>query len=391
MSLNHASRTAPPWYGNVAVYVLDIASSAFFLMKLPLATVVAAWAMASIISAFVNGIPWPTIELNVPTVDVCTVPLVWVFVPSCPPVILPGSFDQRIRHADFPSLIDIQHRALDDLIAASTANADLVVNLRHAELLVRDLVVMVQESNLTAKATLANALQQFVVGSRVSARKLQILSAKIRGTSDRSASLLPSHRRYAYRFCRVLAFNSYSLNLIEGATTMRSSDVNSMALYRAFQSSMASFSDTITSIIVEASSAASSLDMLSEHLSTIHALCIQESFSTVLAMDDLFWQLWTLLGGNRHQVRDLENRASVLRNIQEYRVAATAYVAATIQILSVVDADLEALREQVSSASQESEVPLVVQMASIQRSMEHIRDTSFGKESGGAQHGLPGR
>ena len=173
---------------------------------------------------------------------------------------------------------------------------------------------------------------------------------------------------------------------------MQSNAVDSTALYRAFQASMTSFSDTIASIIVEASSTASSLDILSEHLSTIHALCIQESFNTVLAMDDLFWQLWTLLGGNRHKVRDLENRARVLRNIQEYRVAATTYVAATMQILSAVDADLEALREQVSCASQDSAVPLVVQMASIQRSMERIRDKSIGYGSpGSAQRGLPGQ
>ena len=61
-------------------------------------------------------------------------------------------------------------------------------------------------------------------------------------------------------------------------------------------------------MIIDATTTSSSLDRLAERLVTVHALCVQESIDTSLALDELLWELWTRLGGNRSQVRQLKKR-----------------------------------------------------------------------------------
>ena len=122
-----------------------------------------------------------------------------------------------------------------------------------------------------------------------------------------------------------------------------------------------------------------SLDLLEERLSTIHELCVQEAFDTALAEDDLLWQLWTLLGGNKRQLRELAHRVSVLQSVQQYRALASAYVAVTVQALTVVEADLTELREQLSFQAVSSDnIPVEVHVRGLEGSLNRLKESSVG-------------
>ncbi len=99
-----------------------------------------------------------------------------------------GSED--LRRIDFPGLMDLQSRTLDQLLSHSTAGSELALGIRHAELAVRDLGVIVKVSNLTSKHILAHALQEFSQDARDAGRDLQHLSAKLYGAVDKYVHLM---------------------------------------------------------------------------------------------------------------------------------------------------------------------------------------------------------
>ena len=123
-------------------------------------------------------IPMVFSALDLASFNVCELPLVPVILPSCGVPSVNG-------RADFPSLLAIQHRAFDELVAGSSTNSELVFNIKHAELAVRDLVVLVKASNLTTKEPLTDALSLFSIDARRSGRALQLFMSKIHGVVDR--------------------------------------------------------------------------------------------------------------------------------------------------------------------------------------------------------------
>lgn len=117
---------------------------------------------------------------------ICSIPLV-SRLSLCEGVGPPRSDLARISvaSADFPGLARIQDIALDNLLENSSGGAALAVNVKHAELAVKDLVVAVRASNLTIKDVLADALADFATDAHSAGRSLQRLSAKMHVAVDR--------------------------------------------------------------------------------------------------------------------------------------------------------------------------------------------------------------
>ena len=86
---------------------------------------------------------------------------------------------------DYPNFVEVQQHALDEFLGYSDNGSELAVNLKHAELAVRDLIVLVQASDLAVKDALADALMEFVIDAKNAGRDLQLLSAKINGAIDK--------------------------------------------------------------------------------------------------------------------------------------------------------------------------------------------------------------
>lgn len=89
-----------------------------------------------------------------------------------------------LQHIDFPGLMAVQSHTLDELLIHSDAGSQLALSVKHAELAVKDLAIVVRASNLTSKATLAHALDEFAQDAKIVGRELQQLSAKLYGAVD---------------------------------------------------------------------------------------------------------------------------------------------------------------------------------------------------------------
>ncbi|KAI0324608.1 hypothetical protein GY45DRAFT_1262527 [Cubamyces sp. BRFM 1775] len=267
----------------------------------------------------------------------------------------PSTADYITAKVDYPSLIDVQNRLLDDLIGHSASGMELALNVKHAELATRDLMGVVRASNLSVKDALVDSLGCFVRDAQATGRHLQKLSAKVYGTMD-----------------SIAAFNAHAMRAITQGQEKGIYQAE-MSLARTFQMSMDSLAAQVSRVLVAATQASSNLDSLEETLAIIHELCAREASLQGVAADELLWNLWTLLGGNRRELRQLKYRAEALQEIRRFRSVAIAYVGATSQALYAADAELSELRDRLIDASVGKEdIPIDVHLASIDRTLVRL-------------------
>ncbi|KAI1795832.1 hypothetical protein LXA43DRAFT_880971 [Ganoderma leucocontextum] len=262
----------------------------------------------------------------------------------------------HVYHVDFPGLMDLQSRTLDQLLAQSTSGSQLALSVKQAELAVKDLGIVVKASNLTSKDILARALEEFSQEAKLVGRDLQRLSAKLYGTVD-----------------TVLAFDDYALRSIASAQTS-GADVRDTAV-ATFQSTMTTLASEVARVILDATTVASSLDVLEEKLSIIRSLCEQEMVLTKSNLSDVLSELWTALGGNKDKLYHLTNQVEILRNVDWYRSLSVAHVVATTEVLLTLEAELSELRDKLSTPELIGDaIPIEVQIASIERGARRIKE-----------------
>ncbi|KAI0690830.1 hypothetical protein C8T65DRAFT_551759, partial [Cerioporus squamosus] len=255
---------------------------------------------------------------------------------------------------DFPGLMSLQSRTLDHLMAKSTAGSQLALSVKHAELAVKDLGIVVQSSNLTNKHVLARSLNEFATDARVVGRELQQLSAKFYGAVD-----------------HVLAFDEHALRAIANAQNSEA-DVKETAT-EMFKGAMRVLSSEVARVIFEATAVASRLDALEEKLFTIRALCQEEMVVMEAAVGEVLSQLWTIVGGNRSKLQHLGNQAEILRNVEHYRSLSVSHVVATTEALLKIEAELSELRDKLMAPDLSDDViPIEVHIASIERSAKRL-------------------
>lgn len=148
-------------------------------------------------------------------------------------------------------------------------------------------------------------------------------------------------------------------------------------LRRVFTASLDQFTSQITGVIVEAMDTLASLDRLEDHLYSVHSLWVPEAVATDVELRDLLWEIWTILGGNQERLRDLRQRTTVLREVEQYRTVALAYVTGAAQTLGGLEAELFELKNTLNRIIiEDHDIPLEVHLASIERSIHRMESVT---------------
>lgn len=147
-------------------------------------------------------------------------------------------------------------------------------------------------------------------------------------------------------------------------------------LARIFGSSTSILANEVTNILVEAAKTVTALDILENHLVRIHAVSVDDDILMATAIDNVLSELWTKLGGNGQRLRDLERRARVLKNLDEYRRRAVSHVALTMQTLVGIEEELNQLTRKLrhDEANEDFSLPLEVHIASIDGGVRRLRE-----------------
>ncbi|KAI0712372.1 hypothetical protein C8Q76DRAFT_769000 [Earliella scabrosa] len=251
----------------------------------------------------------------------------------------------------------IQSHTLDQLLGHSTAGSQLAIGVKHAELAVKDLAIVVAGSNLTSKDVLAQTLQEFAQDAKVVGRDLQQLSAKLYGAVD-----------------TVLSFDEYALRSISVAQA-RGDDQAKLTASNMFTGTMAVLASEVTRVMLDATTVASKLDALEEKLVIIRAICQQEMTLAEGALGDVLSELWSALGGNKTKLQRLAQQVDILRNVDWYRSISVAHIVATTESLLVIEAELSELRDKLSAPELTGDaIPIEVHIASIERGARRIQE-----------------
>ena len=137
---------------------------------------------------------------------------------------------------------------------------------------------------------------------------------------------------------------------------------------RAFTEAMNVLSANMQRLVLEAEVSIIDINKLEEHLEFIRRVVSLEGLS-------ISAQLWTILGGNRDQLRGIDEHLALFKSAGGYLKRAFAHVAAALQVLESMAEDIEELRERVAALELQvvgDAIPIDVHMKSLRDGLERL-------------------
>lgn len=188
--------------------------------------------------------------------------------------------------------------------------------------------------------------------------------------------------------CSILAVNDYALHTIESHLEKSNTGLSIIwpfggsstkeVVTKTFNDAMNVLSTQMERVILEAEVSLTNLDRLEQRLVTLQELVHREKYHISAERDELLAELWTILGGNKHRVRNLDGHLYVLRNIGQYRTRALAHVAAAMSTLQSMSEDMEDLRERVAAPELVGDrIPVEVHMRSIKAGLDRLSEKRY--------------
>ena len=171
----------------IVIYFYDIFITFFKFIKKPLSLVLALWFLA-IMLARISELVTKTLS------PVCKFPFIsrmTICVIEHVPVDKQDIEIKEPVRAAFPSMMDMQNKAFEQILDNPISDSGLSMEVNKAQLATSDLIVLVSSSQLVCKDLLAEALREFVNDARSAARDLQRLNAKVGGSIDRCVTKVP--------------------------------------------------------------------------------------------------------------------------------------------------------------------------------------------------------
>jgi len=347
----------------VLYYVAEVLGTVLRMMKFPISIV-----LAIIACAYGLGIMSDAIRSAL--APMCSVPVVSLLCPASGPPH-PSKSDRTPQWADFPALLNVEHKSLESLLDEAVEGPGLALEIKKAEMATSDLVTLVRISKLNSREILANSLSEFVKDARKVGRGLTRFSSRVGGAMD-----------------NIIAVNDYALHCIEAANS-RSSGLSLRRIWgspptkgvvtRAFTEAMDTLSVNMQRLVLEAQVSLSDLEKLEEHLKSIHDVVSREDSSITTARKELLAQLWTILGGNRDELNGMDEHLALLRGLSGYRDRARAHVVGALQTLETMQGDMEDLRERVATPQLVGDaIPIEVHIKSLSSVLERLKGRRTG-------------
>lgn len=189
-------------------------------------------------------------------------------------------------------------------------------------------------------------------------------------------------------FSSILAVNDHALHTIEAHLEKSSSALSVLwpfsgvttteVITKTFNDAMNVLSAQMERVVLEAEVSLANLDRLEQRLITLHELVQRENYHISAERSELLAELWTIVGGNKRKVRNMDGHLFLLRNIGQYRTRALAHVAAAMQTLLSMSEDMEDLRERVAAPELVGDsIPAEVHMKSIKAGLDRLTEKRY--------------
>ncbi|CAA9966871.1 AF-4 domain containing protein [Pyrenophora teres f. maculata] len=281
------------------------------------------------------------------------------------------------HHVDFDELTNVQDH-FGDIIDAAKDTSALPSTIKHSEIAIRDLRILVKHSLLPSRKTLDNEFEYFVRTASEASIDLSRFNSRIGAASD-----------------RLVSTNQWTLNVLSGIKEQEASIgtlsrvINQLTgafvappptlqqrIYDQYIIHVSKNKDEITRLIESAQALLLILNNLDERLATIFEIATNDDQTITRNQEELLSFLWTKLGGNRSDVKANAKSLNLLSNINAYRKKAVVHVSETLLKLQEIQAELENLREGVAAPEilgYRSELPLEYHIEAIGKGIERLQ------------------
>lgn len=340
-------------------YTIEVVGRAIHLMRYPLALLLFTYLLAFVFSRIKAAFSPLCILPGISSTPLCYSP--------------PLSDGPKVPQVgNFPEMMQTQSK-FEQLLEDTAGGASLSLEMKKAEIATRDLTTLVRISSLKSKDSVGSVLTDIVSEAKKTGRGLHRLGSKVIRAVD-----------------EVIAANNAALQTIEAAQDRASSfsfgdlvlwtpkrDVGEIVRV-TFTQAMEVQSQAMSNLLVELSARLADLDRMEELLDFLHEIVAREDKTITTEKDELLAQLWTILGGNRNELRDQNDHLQLLKALGAYRKEARAQVVGAMHTLQSMEAEMEDLRDRVSTPNLAAvaglDIPVRVHIDSIRDSLVRLKD-----------------
>ncbi|KAL1620962.1 hypothetical protein SLS54_005894 [Diplodia seriata] len=358
--------------GPTASYLLSVLAFTLNVLK-PLFSIALAVVFVTAFLSFARY--WVTTSVSTALTPVCAIPGVsFLNLPFCnyPPRADPASS----ASVEFDELVKAQ-QAFEEIISDASRYDGLPADMKRGETAIRDLRSVVRYSRLPSKSELDMEFHNFIEKAGTASWDLTRFNSRIGSAVD-----------------RMLSTNKWTLRVIDDikdAEDGRGSVDRFLwdqllwvlsphrspreRLVSQYLSHTQKVEDEITSLINQADALLGILDSLEGHLGAIHEISVRDDVSLQGKREELFLDLWTKLGGNRSNVKKLDQQIQLLKNVNLYRRTAVSHVSSTMIKLRAIAVSLEDMRERAAVpdlVGVDGDVPIVLHIENIQRGLDRL-------------------
>ena len=188
-------------------------------------------------------------------------------------------------------------------------------------------------------------------------------------------------------FARITTINEYALQTIEASKApsslmarvlpfpLSNSKPTKEAVIEMFLILMDSIDGHLDRLRDEAEISAGHLMRLEEHLGVLYEVINRDDKDLTAVKEEVLADLWTKLGGNKRKIKKMDLNLGLLKNVEKFRRKALAHVAATLQTLYTLDANMEDLRTRVAAPDIVGDkIPIEVHIKSIKAGVDRLKE-----------------
>ncbi|OJD35349.1 uncharacterized protein BKCO1_1700089 [Diplodia corticola] len=358
--------------GPTASYLLSVLAFTLNVLK-PLFSIALAVAFVTAFLSFARY--WVTTSVSSALTPVCAVPGVSLLnLPFC-------NYPQRPDPAsaaavEFDELVKAQ-QAFEEIISDASRYDGLPADMKRGETAIRDLRSVVRYSKLPSKSELDMEFHNFIQKAGTASWDLTRFNSRIGSAVDRMLST----NRWTLRVIDDIKNTEDGRGSVDRfiwdqllwvLSPHRSPRERLVAQYLSHTQKV---EDEITALINQADALLGILDSLESHLGAIHDISVRDDVSLQGKREELFLDLWTKLGGNRSNVKKLDQQIQLLKNVNLYRRTAVSHVSSTMVKLRAIAVSLEDMRERAAVpdlVGVDGDVPIILHIENIQRGLDRL-------------------
>ncbi|KAL7620470.1 hypothetical protein AAE478_009465 [Parahypoxylon ruwenzoriense] len=371
--LNRFTTSVPGFLFDFIAWVLSTLGMAFRYAQWPLAIVLALYltigACMLAKDAIVNSITAPLLPL-------CQVPgASMINLPFCSNIS-----QQRSRGSpgsvEFDELMNVQAQ-FEKVLEDSAQGISLPMEMKRSEASVRDLRTMVKYSDLPTRDEMVHEFDNYVGIVRRSANDLQMFNTRVGGAVDSVISINRWTSRYIDSIAMHREENNNMLARVSGwvFSPFQPAVFDERALLDKYVEHTALVSDKIAHLIVEAQAVLQQLTQAENSLQLISEQVAHSGKVVKEKHSEVFWDIWTLVGGNRRRLHNLNAQLSLLLRVDSQRNSAVQQLTVLIHDLNDIETKLSDLRDRVATpelVADHPTIPLSVHIETINAGVERL-------------------